>query len=167
MIPTKMTRWSLRRYYLLISPRFAFDNHSMYNVWYENELVGWIMMAYTLLQNSSVSYSLIGRCKCCLNSIGRASAVSAGVCRSAASHCALRGDGRAKRSWFHRFEMKLLFKFIQSSKTSSSLPGTRRLFLSGANAGGKWRRGKRANGQRVNGQTKSRPAKSVCPFTTW
>ena len=34
---------------------FAFDNHSMYNVWYENELVGWIMMAYTLLQNSSVS----------------------------------------------------------------------------------------------------------------
>ena len=97
---------------------FAFDNHSMYNVWYENELVGWIMMAYTLLQNSSVSYSLIGRCKCCLNSIGRASAVSAGVCRSAASHCALRGDGRAKRSWFHRFEMKLLFKFIQSSKTT-------------------------------------------------
>ena len=35
---------------------FAFDNHSMYNVWYENELVGWIMLAYTLLQNSSVSY---------------------------------------------------------------------------------------------------------------
>ena len=90
---------------------FAFDNHSMYNVWYENEmlrnpklclaysqLVRWVMMVYTLLQNSSVSYSLIGRCKCCLNSIGRASAVSAGVCRSAASHCALRGDGRAKRS---------------------------------------------------------------------
>ena len=35
----------------------TFDNHSMYNVWYENELVGWIMMAYTLLQNSSVSSS--------------------------------------------------------------------------------------------------------------
>ena len=79
-----------------------FFRMKFYNVWYENELVGWIMMAYTLLQNSSVSSSSLqvlfehDRPR-----IGFLS-WSVQVCR-----VALRAAGRRTREEIHRLEMKL------------------------------------------------------------